>query len=76
MIREEENPAHLKRDCQRGQLICPSPFHEVLNHLNLTVTDPLETQEFLIKYFGLKPKRERQRQHGLCYRMTTEWCFH
>ena len=26
-----------------------------LNHLNLTVTDPIETQEFLAKYFGLKP---------------------
>ena len=25
-----------------------------LNHLNLTVTNPLETQEFLAKYFGLK----------------------
>jgi len=27
-----------------------------LNHLNLTVTDPVATQEFLIKYFGLKPR--------------------
>ena len=27
-----------------------------LNHLNLTVTDPVETQEFLIKYFALKPR--------------------
>lgn len=26
-----------------------------LNHLNLTVIDPVETQEFLTKYFGLKP---------------------
>ena len=26
-----------------------------LNHLNLTVTNPLETQEFLVRYFGLKP---------------------
>ena len=26
-----------------------------LNHLNLTVTKPLETREFLVKYFGLKP---------------------
>jgi lactoylglutathione lyase len=26
----------------------------VLNHINLTVTNPLETQAFLIKYFGLK----------------------
>lgn len=25
-----------------------------LNHLNLTVTDPLETHNFLEKYFGLK----------------------
>ena len=25
-----------------------------LNHLNLTVTNPLETQKFLEKYFGLK----------------------
>jgi len=27
-----------------------------LNHLNLSVTDPVATQEFLIKYFGLKPR--------------------
>ena len=27
-----------------------------LNHLNLTVTNPVETQEFLAKYFGLTPK--------------------
>ena len=26
-----------------------------INHLNLTVTSPAETQEFLVKYFGLKP---------------------
>lgn len=26
-----------------------------LNHLNLTVTDPIETQGFLAKYFGLTP---------------------
>ena len=26
-----------------------------LNHLNLTVTDPIETQKFLAKYFGMKP---------------------
>ena len=26
-----------------------------LNHLNLTVTDPVETQKFLAKHFGLKP---------------------
>lgn len=26
-----------------------------LNHLNLTVTNPVETQEFLAKYFGLVP---------------------
>ena len=26
-----------------------------LNHLNLTVTNPIETQDFLVKYFGLKP---------------------
>lgn len=26
----------------------------VLNHLNLTVWNPIETQEFLLKYFGLK----------------------
>ena len=26
-----------------------------LNHLNLTVTSPVETQAFLAKYFGLKP---------------------
>jgi lactoylglutathione lyase len=27
-----------------------------VNHLNLTVTDPVETQQFLVKYFGLKPR--------------------
>ena len=26
-----------------------------LNHLNLTVTNPIETSEFLAKYFGLMP---------------------
>ncbi len=26
-----------------------------LNHLNLTVTNPIETSEFLAKYFGLRP---------------------
>lgn len=26
-----------------------------LNHINLTVTSALETQQFLAKYFGLKP---------------------
>ncbi|MGV3614243.1 MAG: VOC family protein [Fimbriimonas sp.] len=26
-----------------------------LNHINLTVTDALETQKFLEKYFGLRP---------------------
>ena len=27
-----------------------------MNHLNLTVTDPVETQQFLVKHFGLKPR--------------------
>jgi lactoylglutathione lyase len=27
-----------------------------VNHLNLTVTDPVETQQFLVKHFGLKPR--------------------
>jgi lactoylglutathione lyase len=27
-----------------------------VNHLNLTVNDPVETQQFLVKYFGLKPR--------------------
>ncbi len=26
-----------------------------LNHLNLTVTDPIEAQKFLAKYFGMQP---------------------
>jgi lactoylglutathione lyase len=26
-----------------------------LDHLNLTVTDPLESQAFLARYFGMKP---------------------
>jgi hypothetical protein len=27
-----------------------------VNHLNLTVADPVQTQQFLVKYFGLKPR--------------------
>jgi lactoylglutathione lyase len=27
-----------------------------INHLNLTVTDPTETSEFLARYFGLEPR--------------------
>ena len=27
----------------------------ILNHLNLTVTDPAAASEFLAKYFGLRP---------------------
>src|SRR4029450_9747994 len=27
-----------------------------INHLNLTVTDPTETSDFLAKYFGLRPQ--------------------
>jgi lactoylglutathione lyase len=27
-----------------------------VNHLNLSVSNPVETQEFLFKYFGLKPR--------------------
>ena len=27
-----------------------------LNHLNLTVINSVETQEFLARYFGLKPR--------------------
>jgi lactoylglutathione lyase len=27
-----------------------------VNHLNLTVADPVETQQFLVKYFELKPR--------------------
>jgi lactoylglutathione lyase len=27
-----------------------------VNHLNLTVTDPVETQQFLVKHFGLKQR--------------------
>src|SRR5262252_6865404 len=30
-------------------------FDMVLNHINLTVTNAVETQEFLVKYFGMKP---------------------
>jgi hypothetical protein len=26
-----------------------------LNHLNLTVTEPIEAQRFLAKYFGMQP---------------------
>lgn len=26
-----------------------------LNHLNLTVTNPMDAHAFLVKYFGLKP---------------------
>ena len=34
----------------------PSAMGMKVNHLNLTVTDPVETQQFLVKYFGLKPR--------------------
>jgi lactoylglutathione lyase len=27
-----------------------------VNHLNLTVADPVKTQQFLVKYFGLKAR--------------------
>ena len=27
-----------------------------VNHVNLTVNDPVETQQFLVKHFGLKPR--------------------
>jgi catechol-2,3-dioxygenase len=33
-----------------------------LNHLNLSVTDPVETQKFLAKYFGLKPMGKANNQ--------------
>lgn len=33
-----------------------------LNHLNLTVTDPLETQKFLEKYFGMQPMGKGNRK--------------
>jgi lactoylglutathione lyase len=32
-----------------------------VNHLNLTVADPVETQQFLIKHFGLKPRGKGNR---------------
>jgi hypothetical protein len=45
-----------------------------VNHLNLTVTDPVETQQFLVKHFGLKPEEKATRTwHS--YRTTTVWCF-
>ena len=31
-----------------------------LNHLNLTVTNPQETHDFLITYFGLRSMRSNQ----------------
>jgi catechol-2,3-dioxygenase len=41
----------------KDQTVGPEPLkNEVkLNHLNLPVTNPLETQQFLAQYFGLKP---------------------
>lgn len=36
-----------------------------LNHLNLTVTNPIEAQEFLIKYFGLTAKRKGNKNMAL-----------
>jgi catechol-2,3-dioxygenase len=32
-----------------------------LDHLNLTVTDPIESQQFLMKYFGLRPMGKSSR---------------
>jgi lactoylglutathione lyase len=36
-----------------------------VNHLNLTVTDPVETQQFLVKHFGLKAKGKGSRNIAL-----------
>lgn len=36
-----------------------------LNHLNLTVDDPLATHDLLVKYFGLKPKGRANAQMAL-----------
>jgi lactoylglutathione lyase len=36
-----------------------------LNHLNLTVTNPVETQDFLAKYFGLRPRGKGNRNMTL-----------
>ena len=36
-----------------------------VNHLNLTVTDPVETQQFLVKYFGLKPRGKGNQKMAL-----------
>ena len=46
--------APLLQDGQRVRALTRNPSMK-LNHLNLTVTNPVETQEFLIRYFGLKP---------------------
>jgi lactoylglutathione lyase len=37
---------------------CPSRSQLAMkvNHLNLTVTDPVETQQFFVKHFGLKSR--------------------
>lgn len=43
-----------------------------LNHLNLMVTDVLETQKFLETYFGL---RSRGGNSNIAFqRTTTAWC--
>ena len=36
-----------------------------VNHLNLTVADPVETQQFLVKHFGLKPRGKGNRNMAL-----------
>ncbi len=36
-----------------------------LNHLNLTVTDPIEAQEFLMKYFGLTAQKKGNKNMAL-----------
>ncbi len=36
-----------------------------LNHLNLTVTDPVKAQEFLVKYFGLTAKNRGNQNMAL-----------
>lgn len=50
----------------------------VLNHINLTVTNALEAQQFLTKYFGMKPTgkgNERMAfltdEHGMILSMFT-----
>src|SRR5262245_34277577 len=59
--------------CRTGHIILRRHAAMKLNYLNFTVADPVETQRFLVKHFGLKPMGKSIDTISFC-RMTTKWC--